>query len=145
MKVDGKKQEMARGRKMEGWPRSGELQPIGQRKQERGRRSCQLAVQLAETRTGPAQLRRGLGRIAAAYRPTGHVSSISCATSLPDNLLLRVDSSRLEWRFDSKAWFVGREPSQVSNKLRVARRLDESSSGASMSATEANEKQRLHY
>lgn len=62
MKVDGKKQEMARGRKMEGWPRSGELQPIGQRKQERGRRSCQLAVQLAETRTGPAQLRRGLGR-----------------------------------------------------------------------------------
>lgn len=143
MKVDGKKQEMARGRKMEGWPRSGELQPIGQRKQERGRRSCQLAVQLAETRTGPAQLRRGLGRSGSLSTNGACQLDLVCHEfARQPASACRFESLGMALQFES---VVRRSPIIPSIEQVASRKETRRSSGASMSTTEANEKQRLHY
>lgn len=106
-------------------------------------RSCQLAVQLAETRTGPAQLRRGLGR-SGSLSTNGACQLDLVRHEFPRRpaSTRRFESPRMALRFES----VVRRSRIIPSIEQVASRKEtQRSSRASTSTTEANEKQRLHY
>lgn len=106
-------------------------------------RSCQLAVQLAETRTGPAQLRRGLGR-SGSLSTNGACQLDLVCYEFPRQpaSACRFESPRMALRFES---IVRRSRIVPSIEQVASREATRRSSRASMSTTEANEKQRLHY
>lgn len=106
-------------------------------------RSCQLAVQLAETRTGPAQLRRGLGRSGSLSTNGACQLDLVCHEfARQPASACRFGSPRMALQFES----VVRRSRIIPSIEQVASRKEtRRSSGASMSTTEVNEKQRLHY